>query len=131
MISSELALVLNEEVEDVTAKYISKDHLDTLRHLVDKWMHRLASSWTQWEFYSFNGGFFIAPTTQEYFDISISGNFFSQRVCRKTTGIIVCLYALVELMYQTQSERLLDLYESIIEFSKRTTIADTVRYAID
>ncbi|WP_368440577.1 antirestriction protein [Pseudoalteromonas galatheae] len=73
----------------------------------------------------------MAPTTQEYFDISISGNFFSQRVCRQTTGVIVCLYALVELMYQTQSERLLDLYESIIEFSKRTTIADTVRYAID
>ncbi len=71
-----------------------------------------------WHFFELgNGGVYMAPDLNELLTICVPGNGYHGQVSADAAGIIATLFALNQLCNKSQSEKMLILYELLLDFS--------------
>lgn len=85
-----------------------------------------------WEFYELsNGGFYLAPALNQKLSISVSGNYYHGMISPDAAGVIATLFALFNLVWETQSKDLYEQYLRLIDFAKEHKEAREILAAID
>ena len=85
-----------------------------------------------WEFYTLsNGGFFMAPLTDQEMHIQIDMNMFEGVMSAQAAGVVVSLYALCIFAERTQNERIIDHYHLLRDFVGSHPESSKIYQAID
>lgn len=85
-----------------------------------------------WQFFTLsNGGYFMAPKTDEVLSFSWPDNYFEGELSAEAGGIVACLMALSHLSFKYQSQLLSDHFEKLREFALAHAEATLIFRAID
>ncbi|KAK0039487.1 antirestriction protein [Biomphalaria pfeifferi] len=97
------------------------------------WMRRLCSSYTggYWNYIELsNGGGYLQPTGQPYFDLAVEGNHFDARVSPDVAGIVVTAFALNSMLWKG-FDVLNGKYEQLLAYIAVHPECATIRRALD
>ena len=97
-------------------------------------MRELASQYAggYWHYFELsNGGFYMAPQTEETFEVLVEGNGFHGALSADAAGIAACLFAYSHLSFRIRDEPLSDHYHSLREFAYGHREASLIFAAID
>lgn len=91
-----------------------------------------------WEYYELsNGGFYMAPKTDEEFTFSVAGNGYEGRMSADAAGITACLFVLSSLAFTLNSvnptacEKVAEHYHLLLDFASTHAEAKKIFSAID
>jgi len=85
-----------------------------------------------WAFYELsNGGFYMAPTDEEGYQVEVAGNGYQGRLSRDAMGIVATIFAFNYLANKTESENLIDKYYLVLDYSREHIEARKIYSAID
>mgnify|MGYP006075742859 CR=1 FL=1 len=126
------------KIEDSTRLIFLPEHLPKAYLLFEKHCFRsmeiICNSYNggYWDFFNLsNGGFYIAPTEIESYQICVIDNYFDGILSAKATGIVTTLFALNALSWETKSSHVIDKYELLIAFAKQHKECKLIFSAID
>ncbi len=103
-------------------------------HLVYDWMGRLCANYGggYWHFYELsNGGFYMAPRSDERFRVCVEGNGFEGELSADAAGIVAVLFALCQLAFDSTDDRYVELYHQLRDFAVSHPEAGAIFRAID
>ncbi|HYD60876.1 MAG TPA: antirestriction protein [Noviherbaspirillum sp.] len=104
----------------ILPKYFGERHMLKAEATVYNWMSMLASDYIggYWNYYELsNGGFYMAPTSPERFDILVDSNGYSGEMSADAAGITACLFAFCNLANYLRDDRIIDLYHQLRDFA--------------
>lgn len=85
-----------------------------------------------WSFYQLNNGsFYIAPAGQQRWSIYVWGNGFKGELSSDAFGVVVSLFALNTLIWEDQSDDLIDKYYLLRDFAAEHPEGASIMRAID
>ncbi|ALP54995.1 antirestriction protein (plasmid) [Candidatus Tenderia electrophaga] len=114
-------------------KYFGRD-LMRVESAIYAFMDRLCENYQggYWDFYELsNGGFYMAPATEEMLNLSWAENYFQGEMSADAAGVVACLFAYNHLAWETRDESLILMYESLREYVGFHTEASLIFRAID
>lgn len=97
------------------------------------WMERLCRVYSggRWDFFDLsNGGGFMAPSTEEPFDLHIEALHLERRVSAEVAGIIATGFALRSLLWAGHTD-LADKYRQLLDFVATHTECALLRDALE
>jgi Antirestriction protein len=109
-------------------------HLVTVEHAVYSFMRQLSSEYTggYWSYLELsNGGFYMAPTHEKPFNVSVDTNGFEGPMSADAAGITACLFALSHLSFQIQHESIASHFHHLRDFALDHAEASAILAAID
>lgn len=126
-------------------KVTHSDRLETLPRLfggqflevefsIYSWMKHLSKDYNggYWDFFKLsNGGFYMAPNTDQKFDIVCAGNFFKGELSADAAGIVACLFTFSDLSFRWQNDTVIEIYHLLKDFSMEHEEATLIYRAID
>lgn len=98
------------------------------------WMRRLAPEYdgAHWDMYRLsNGGFYMAPTSQPTYVLSVDTKQFEGTLCADAAGIVATLFALNQFAWEFQDASFADLYHSLLDFAAEHAEFSLIFRAID
>lgn len=84
-----------------------------------------------WDFYEIPNGFYMAPSSDTEFSLSIAGNYFDEELSPDAAGIVVCLFVYCHFANKLKDDRFSDLYHALREFSLNHAEKPAIFRAID
>lgn len=85
-----------------------------------------------WNYYELsNGGFYVAPSSNEKFEVFINSNGYEGILSADAAGIIVSLYVINQLCWINQSEELVNYYYLLLDYVAQHPDAKEIYAAID
>lgn len=109
-------------------------HMMRFEALVYGWAGRLAANYGggHWEMYRLsNGGFYMAPSSNNTYQVTVDGNLFSGELTADAMGIVVTLFALNQLAWDLQSADVSELYHHLRDYAAGHSEAVLIYRAID
>lgn len=114
-------------------KHFGRDML-TVEYAIFAFMRKLSQRYTggYWTYFELsNGGFYIAPQSDNRFPVNVDGNGFEGEMSADAAGITACLFALSHLSFQTNNEKIAEHYHLLREFALDHAEASAILAAID
>lgn len=105
-----------------------------IEHAVMDAMSELSSDYQggYWEFYELsNGGFYMAPTSPERFDLQSQGSGNQGELSVDAAGIVACLFAINRVWGRYQQDDLANHYHWLLEFAREHAEWETIAHIID
>jgi len=102
--------------------------------LVYQWLDQISKDYTGglWDFYTLsNGGFYMAPKSDNAFKIDIIGNYFTGEMSADAAGIVASLFTLCEMANRFVDDKLINQYHWLRDFSIEHAEAGLIMSAID
>jgi len=109
-------------------------HMLNVEHAVYSFMRQLSSEYTggYWSYLELsNGGFYMAPTREKPFNVSVDTNGFEGQMSADAAGITACLFALSHLSFQIQHESIATHFHHLRDFALDHAEASAILAAID
>lgn len=100
-------------------KHLNKEYL-SFESTVYRTMGTICNTYHggYWDFYELsNNGFYIAPHSNESFNIFVHGNGYEGSLSSDAAGIIATTYALNNLAWRTESDEIIDKYYALLDFA--------------
>lgn len=114
-------------------KHLNKEYL-RFESTVYRTMSVLCNSYCggYWDFYELsNDGFYIAPHSNDPFNIFVHGNGYEGCVSSDAAGIIATTYALNNASWLTESDEIIDKYYALLDFAGQHDESKQIFAAID
>ena len=102
--------------------------------LVYGYMSKLSIDYSggYWHYYTLdNGGFYMAPGTNEPFRLCWNGNGYEGIMTADAAGIVSTLFAINQLAAESPSDAIADLYYQVRDFAAKHPEARAILAAID
>jgi hypothetical protein len=130
------ATLVSDEQRMKTLPFYFGAKLTSAEMLVYQWIGNLCPGYSggYWAFYALsNGGFYMAPTTDDRFTVKVDCNGYAGEMSADAAGVTACLFAFCQLANRTGSEqdRFIDLYHRLREFTIGHAEAASILCAID
>lgn len=109
-------------------------HMLTFENAVYDFMRYLAQEYTGgvWKFFELsNGGFYMAPDTEQRFNLAVDTNGFEGGMSADAAGITVCLFALSHLSFRIVDDRIVEHFHLLRSFALEHAEASAIFAAID
>ncbi len=109
-------------------------HMLTVEYAVYAFMRRLSSEYIggYWCYIELsNGGFYMAPSHDTPFNVSVDTNGFEGQMSADAAGITACLFALSHLSFQIRDECIASHFHQLRDFALDHAEASTILAAID
>lgn len=105
----------------------------TVGYAVYAFMRKFSSQYAggYWNYELSNGGFYMAPQSDNRFPVNVDGNGFEGEMSADAAGITACLCALSHLPFQTNNEKIAEHYHLLRDFALDHTEASVILAAID
>ena len=114
-------------------RHFGRDML-TVEYAIFAFMRRLSQRYTggYWIYFELsNGGFYMAPQSDNRFPVNVDGNGFEGEMSADAAGITACLFALSHLSFQTNNEKIAEHYHLLRDFALEHEEASVILAAID
>jgi hypothetical protein len=126
-------LVLGKKRPNFLPKHVKKNYIqfeNILYFLTDSMCHQYNGGY--WDFYELsNDGFFLAPASDEKFEIYVDGNGFNGIVSTEALGVIVTLFSINGIAEQEGEDYLVDKFYALRDFALQHEESDLILRAID
>jgi len=125
--------VPNNERLQMLPRHFGRDML-TVEYAIFAFMRRLSQRYTggYWIYFELsNGGFYMAPQSDNRFPVNVDGNGFEGEMSADAAGITACLFALSHLSFQTNNEKIAEHYHLLRDFALEHEEASVILAAID
>jgi hypothetical protein len=109
-------------------------HMLTVEYAVYAFMRKLSSEYLggHWSYLALsNGGFYMAPSHDMPFNVSVDTNGFAGQMSADAAGITACLFALSHLSFQIEDERIANHFHQLRDFALDHAEASAILAAID
>jgi hypothetical protein len=109
-------------------------HMLTVEYAVYAFMRKLSSEYVggYWSYLALsNGGFYMAPSHDTDFNVSVDTNGFQGQMSADAAGITACLFALSHLSFQIQDECIASHFHQLRDFALDHAEASAILAAID
>ena len=109
-------------------------HMLTVEYAVYAFMRKLSDQYTggYWTYLELsNGGFYMAPTREAPFNVSIDSNGFQGQMSADAAGITACLFTFSHLSFQIQHESISSHFHQLRDFALDHGEASLILAAID
>lgn len=119
---------------DTLPKYFGVRYMLVTESAIMDQMRALSQQYTGgvWEFYELsNGGFYMAPSGTETFEVQVYGNGYIGTMSADAAGITATLFALSNLAFQTSQAVFSDRFHQLREFAARHFEASEIFRACD
>lgn len=109
-------------------------HLWQGQNLFPAYLERMSPDYSgaYWEFFELsNGGWYIAPMSDQHFNMSWSGNGYEGEMSADAAGITASLYALCHLANTTEEDAIISAYHLLRDFAVGHPEGQEILAAID
>ena len=119
---------------DMLPKYFGTALMSVAEASIYGTMEKLCDQYTGglWEYFELsNGGFYMAPKTDEKFTLSVSGNHFKGEMSADAAGIVVCIFVMNAFCWKYPSQDNNNLYYALRDYAIEHPEANLILSAID